>query len=304
MIPDAIICKACESSLPNGQMESYSFCPLCGSANYISENSAADDNNVYFNAIYSHTDLHIIDERKRLFELFSRLDSKLHFREVERFHHLTMKFQSIITSQKSVEVGFGCGDELIKHLRSGADIYGLDISSEAVKNFKLKYPEYAARAACSASFHFAVDAVYSNALFEHLDNPGDFLANAFAMLKPGGQLCMRLPIITGKAGTDQDAAADINFWKPCHRILYTLKGLNVLFARHGFMVRETAALAYYGYKVMNRMLKLNYKDIAYSRTPYAHLKGLTDLTFKKILLQSFFEKNICSDFALIAAKIH
>jgi len=213
-----------------------------------------------------------------------------------------MKFQSIITTKKSVEVGFGRGDELIKNLRIGADIYGLDISSEAVKNFKLKYPEYAARVAYAASFDFAVDAVYSNALFEHLDNPDEFLSNAFAMLNSGGQLCMRLPIITSKTGANQDAADDINFWKPCHRILYTLRGLNALFARHGFIVRESASLAYYGYKVMNRMLKLGYKNIAYIRNPYAHFQGMTELTFKKILLQSFFEKNICSDFALLATK--
>jgi SAM-dependent methyltransferase len=205
-------------------------------------------------------------------------------------------------SEKCVEIGFGRGDEMIKHLRDGIDMYGLDLSPEAVKDFSSRHAEYAERVTCAAKLDFAVDVVYSNALFEHLDNAGDFLANISAMLKPRGYLCMRLPVITRKAAIQPCVDTDINFWKPCHRVLYTLDGLKTLFIRHGFTIQESASLQYYGYKVMSLMLRLGYSDIMYVRNPYMYLEGMSSLTFKRILLQSFMERITCSDFGLIAIK--
>jgi SAM-dependent methyltransferase len=284
-------------------MGEYFICPVCGSANYISEKNASDENNDYFNTVYAGTGFHEDDKRRRLFEECSILDSRLHSREVTQFSRLLYGIsQLIMTSEKSAEIGFGQGDEIIRYLRDGVDIYGLDLSPEAVKKFVSRYPEYAERVVCAATLDFVVDVVYSNALFEHLDDADDFLANTSAMLRPGGHLCMRLPVITRNASGQPDTSTDINFWKPCHRVLYTLKGLKTILSRHGFVIKESASQSYYGYKVMSVMRRLGYSEIVYVRNPYMHFERMSDLTFKRILFQGFIERITCSDFGLIAIK--
>jgi methyltransferase family protein len=148
------------------------------------------------------------------------------------------------------------------------------------------------------------DILYSNALFEHLDEPREFLRSAMSNLKPGGKLLMRLPLITLDNYVTSETGFDINFWKPCHRVLYTLKGLKTLLRAHHFEIVDSAGYVYYGYKVMSAMLQHGYRDIELVRDPCLPIKGLdSDRTYKKMLFHGLLRKTICSDFALIAAKL-
>lgn len=297
-------CKACKSKVDIFKEDHYSFCLVCGTATYITTRSASDDNKEYFNSIYANKNLQIIEGREKLFEIYNRFAAILNFKETECFKKLLGNISKIIiAAEKSVEIGFGRGDELINYLHAGANIYGLDISQEAVGNFKSTYTDYSSRVICSMSYDYPVDVVYSNALFEHLDNPDKFLDNAYNMLNSGGRLIIRLPVIARAFQDKHEKNSDINFWKPCHRVLYTLKGLTILLGKHGFIMKDYASLAYYGYKVMSRMLRLGYEDIVYARNPYYKINGLdSDYVYIKILSQSLFDKIICSDFAFIAEK--
>lgn len=298
-------CRACNSGLLEAAIGTYTICPVCGSANYSSDKSAVEDNKKYFNSIYAKIKPDILSQRKKKFDKYNRFNSRMHFRETGKFNDILEIISStILKAEKTLEVGFGHGDELAKYIKAGADIYGIDLSEVAVDNFQRNYPDYKSRVSCAVTCDFFVDVIYSNALLEHLDTPSEFLANAFAMLKPGGLLITRLPMITCKMKDKWDMDFDINFWKPCHRVLYTLNGLNILFEKHGFKILDFASLNYYGYKVMSNMMKLGYDDIVYIRNPYFQIKGLdSELTFKWILFKSLFNKTICSDTAIIAAKI-
>ena len=282
----------------------YCICSLCGSANYISDRSAAEENGKYFDSVYSKQTRIVLDGRRQDFVRYARIDSWLHRKAINNFQAILERISDMICSaEQSAEVGFGYGHELIQFIKKGANIYGIDLSGEAVSTFQAQYPEYSERVSCGVSLDCAVDALYSNALFEHLDNPADFLSMAYAMLKSGGILIMRLPLITRNHYTKRQSSCDINFWKPCHRMLYTLGGLQMLLEAHGFKIVESAAYAYYGYKVMSSMLKHGYQDVTYVRDPCLPISQLdSEWAFKKILIQGLVTRTICSDFALIASK--
>jgi len=297
-------CKACQSVLTDPEIGSYCICSLCKSANYISERSAEVDNNDYFNSVYSDRNRQVIKKRRKGFVDFERMYSRFHRKESGRFRFVLDHIsETICGAGTSVEIGFGYGHELVQFLKKGANIYGIDLSEEAVSTFKAQYPEYSEKVRCAASWDSVVDVVYSNALFEHLDHPGDFLRRSFAMLKPGGMLVMRLPLITFDKYTGRHISFDINFWKPCHRMLYTLKGLQILLGAHGFKIVESAGYAYYGYKVMSSMLKHGYQDVTYVRDPCLPITSLdSEWAYTKLLVKGLVTKTICSDFAIMAAK--
>ena len=85
-----------------------------------------------------------------------------------------------------LEIGFGSGDHLYSLLQQGVDAYGIDLSITAVTNFKEKYPQYAHTVHCGTRFHMQVDIIYCCALFEHLDQPEQFIQDAAGCLSPSG----------------------------------------------------------------------------------------------------------------------
>ena len=297
-------CKACRSALQGPVVGTYCVCPTCRSANYISNQSAAAENNSYFDSIYSVSSRKIIDRRRESFIKYEQIHSRFHREDEKRYQDILLRLsQSICAAGKSIEVGFGFGDELVQFLKKGANIYGVDLSMEAVCQFRTLHPEYAERVSGVSDWNSAADVLYSNAVFEHLDEPGEFLRKAFVTLKPDGKLLMRLPLITHDHYAASQIRCDINFWKPCHRVLYTVKGLKTLFEFHGFRIVDSAGYAYYGYKVMSAMLQHGYRDIEIVRDPWKQIKHLdSDWTYKMILLHGLVKRTICADFALIATK--
>jgi len=213
--------------------------------------------------------------------------------------------ERIVRASKTIEIGFGRGYELKRFLDLGADIHGIDLAEEAVESFRGRFPESAWRVSCGSSINFEVEAVYANALFEHLDAPEKFLASASGMLKSGRMLALRLPLMTGRQKQVAGYDHDINFWAPCHRIIYTARGLETRLMNSGFTVVASAPLHYYGYKVMNCMLASGYHNICEVRNPTYPICGLdSDREFHWLLMRALFRKTLCADFALLARKDH
>lgn len=297
-------CKACKSDLGDCSPGNYYVCPRCGSATLVSDNESASENKKYFDEVYAGA--RAIDaQRAEWFNSVSRWYGYFHRSEVDAFCLFLKKIENLIcASGKVVEIGFGTGDEMLRFLEAGAEIYGLELSGEAVRNFQLSYPHYAHRVSQGIRLDFPVNLVYSNALFEHLDNPDEFLDNAASMLPCDGALIIRLPLITSRITAASEAVHDINFWKPCHRALYTHQGIGILLREHGFSVMETACLKYFGYRVMNIMLASGYEEIQNVRSPFGNVKGLTsDLRYRLMLLAGLFKKTVCADCAIIAQKV-
>lgn len=305
MTNNLVLCKACKKELDNPVMNEYSFCAICGSANYLSAKTADNDNVNYFNAIYALDNNYIDKNKKKLFEYFCSIHDRVYKKEADKFTKMLHRISEIINSaHKVVEIGFGSGDEMIKYLQDNVDIYGLDLSQEAVNKFRSRYPEYWERVRCAGKYDFIVDIVYCNALFEHLDDPDTFLSNVALMLKPGGILIMRLPLIVDRVNSKKNSANDINFWKPCHRVLYTIFGINTLLEKHGFRISDSASHAYYGYKVLNQLLEMGFKEVNYYRSPYLKLNTLdSNLRYIFLLIQSLWKKLICCEYALIIKKV-
>lgn len=301
----AMSCRACEVALPSMELDEYSICRACGSATYVSLGRAEKDNALYFDDVYSDPTRLPIEKRYKLYEVFERIHRTFHTQEEEMFRAVLDRMsQSIRSARIAAEIGFGSGLELVRHLEAGANVYGMDISREAVTTFKERHPQFSERVRWGNTISSHVDVLYANALFEHLDDPTEFLTNAGAQLHASGLLLLRLPVITADAFVKKDLGWDINFWKPCHRVLYSRRGLETLLKAHGFMIVESAPLAYYGYKVMSSMLRHGYLDITRVRNPYFPLAGLESETqYLLILIESLFRKLVCSDYAIVARKV-
>jgi len=298
-------CRACGHELRDTELGAYAICSACGSANYVSFGQAETDNALYFDEVYSETTRVPIEKRYKLYERFERIHGAFHRKEEERFRAVLDRIsQSIRSARIAVEIGFGSGHELIRHLQAGANVYGVDISREAVTNFKERHPQFSDRVEWGTKVSSDVDVLYANAVFEHLDDPGEFLANAGSQLHVSGLLLLRLPVITVHALIKEELDWDINFWKPCHRVLYSQRGLETVFNAHGFVIAESAPFAYYGYKVMSSMLRHGYLDIARVRNPFLPIAGLvSERQYLRILMESLFRKLVCSDFAIVAQKV-
>ena len=302
---ESLPCRACGHDMRGAEMDAYSICGACGSANYVSALPAEDDNATYFDEVYSDATRHAIEKRCRQFHWWEKIYSAVHAKEREAFHVvLDHMSKSIIAARKSVEVGFGEGHELANYLKAGANIYGVDVSCEAVSRFQALNPRFSDRVTLGNSVPSGIDVLYCNALFEHLDDPAAFLDDGAACLTQGGLLLLRLPIITARVHSPEELRWDINCWKPCHRGLYTYRGLETLLKTHGFSIVESASLAYYGYKVMSTMLRRGFADVARVRNPYFAITGLeSDRRYLMILIESVFRKLICSDCAVVAKRM-
>ena len=211
-------CHACRAQLLPENRGGYVFCVECGSANFSSDRNAEDDNNDYFNEHFANLGRNN-RFRSLLFSIFNKIHYFLNFGAESIFKKLIGEIDQYFSDAKvALEIGFGGGDELIKRLDDGCNCFGLDLSITAVESFKKRYPQYVERVSCDAAGNglIGTNLIYSNALFEHLDNPNFFLKAAYDQLETGGHLILRLPLLKNPKLYEQEPI-DINFWEPCHR---------------------------------------------------------------------------------------
>ena len=295
-------CRSCGVIMSCDQRFEYVRCGRCGSYNYISENPADVDNENYFDSFYSSYYLRPLFLRSLLYNFFLRVYNFFHLRQVMVFERGMRKVKNLIVESKAtLEVGFGSGSEMVKFLSLGANMFGRETSKEAVNNFILRYPKYADRVSMGKDDDNIYDVVYSNALFEHLDAPYEFLEKIDVRLSKGGLLITKLPLVSAGSFLGRERY-DINFWKPCHRALYTEKGLRLLFKKHGFTIRQVIRLKYYGYRVMSAMMKQGYEDIEKVRNPVFPIRGLSFCSYLMCLFKGFFYPISCEDSIVFAIK--
>jgi len=299
-----ICCRACGDPLRTSTAANYWACGKCGSANLVIPSSAIEDNIRYFDILFDSGVNAVSRSRKLLFLAFERIYNFGCLKQSREFFHALQETHRLLRRPgvRVLEIGFGGGDELARLLLAGVDAYGIDISEVAVARFRQKYGEFADRVRCSDHFDADVDVVYSNALFEHLDDPTSFLLHARERLGHGGLLIIRLPVLW--RGTTEKDSADINFWIPCHRVLYTTTGLNLLLAGRGFRVLRLSTLEYFGFRVMNAMLDAGCNSIMDLRNPYLEPAVLKcSSNYLVLLVRAISRKSLCSDCVVIAQPI-
>jgi len=261
-------CFACRHELSYLKLYDYVQCQNCRSFHYISDQSADEDNNRYFNEMFKTLGTRKTNNWKlKIFERFSRIDQKQRKKQYSEFN---MKRQQIMkqlnSPAKVLEIGFGSGDHLYSLLQRGVDAYGIDLSITAVRNFKEKYPKFANKVLCGSRFDVQVDVIYCSALFEHLDQPDQFIQDAAACLSEDGFLIIDgLPILNDLK-SDLTTDEDINFWKPYHRAIYSSAGLKALLARHGFVDDIFSAHDDYYYRVLSLHIRYGYHSVVELRS--------------------------------------
>jgi SAM-dependent methyltransferase/DNA-directed RNA polymerase subunit RPC12/RpoP len=266
-------CISCQKPLAPLGIYDYYKCPDCKSYVYISDKSAEEENKTFFNQHFGALKtLKVLKHKKKIFAKFLEQDMIARKRAYLQFNQSQSYINNLFKRGiKALEVGFGAGNRLIDMLENGIDAYGFDISEAAVADFMRKYPQYNDRVFCDRRFDGQVDLVYCCALFEHLDTPQVFLEDIFQCIKNKGKLIIDgIPILNQKKATI-NIKDDINFWKPCHRIIYSRKGLLDLLDNSGFDFVNMGLLDNFNYRVLSMHLKKGFHKVNELRNPcFAH----------------------------------
>ncbi|MFC1950544.1 class I SAM-dependent methyltransferase [Chloroflexota bacterium] len=97
--------------------------------------------------------------------------------------------------KKVLEVGCGCGTDLLQFARAGAEVYGIDLSQHSVELTRKHLKLYGLQAEVNqgdgedlpfTSKYF--DLVYSWGVIHHAPHPSKVVAETYRVLKPGGYI--------------------------------------------------------------------------------------------------------------------
>ena len=138
-----------------------------------------------------------------------------------------VKSFSLKPNMKILEPGCGRSEFLKNFRKHQLDIYGLDISDEALKyadNFEIKICDIEKESIPYPDNYF--DAIYSKSFVEHLHDPGKFFSEAKRVLKPGGILITLVP--------DWEANWKIYYDDMTHRTPFTKVSLEDAYKIYGF----------------------------------------------------------------------
>lgn len=250
-------CISCATPLVSENLYEYCQCPKCRSFNFVSDKSAAEENRIYFNQHFLTLEaFKESNDKNRICADFLELDSAKRNGAQNQFWEAQLFVNSLLDAPGSVlEVGFGRGERLIKWLEKGVDAYGIDISEVALDGFAQKNPQFQDRVFHNQQFNLQVDLVYCCALFEHLDTPVELLEAASKYLKKGGMLILDAIPIVNEENPQLSVDEDINFWKPCHRVIYSINGLKKLLQKYGFNVSGFGMADNYNYRVLSMHIK-------------------------------------------------
>jgi ubiquinone/menaquinone biosynthesis C-methylase UbiE len=97
--------------------------------------------------------------------------------------------------KKVLEVGFGCGTDLLQFTRAGAEMYGIDLSQQSVDLTRQRLELYGLKANVTQvngeSIPFSdsyFDLVYCWGVIHHAPNPTTVVSEIYRVLKHGGRI--------------------------------------------------------------------------------------------------------------------
>jgi len=159
-------------------------------------------------------------------------------------------FISALPTKKGRILDFGCsGGEILCMLKvSGFDVYGMDISPDALKKCKghginklkigtekdlSKYPDK----------YF--DSIRASHVIEHMIDPQEFIKLAKKKLKDGGELVMQTPNINS-FGRLFGKYSKYYFDIPRHTVLFSNSSLLYLLKKNGFLNTRISYINFFG----------------------------------------------------------
>ena len=139
------------------------------------------------------------------------------------------------SGRKVLEIGCFNGFFLFELQKRGADVYGFDVNQEAVTIgsdlFGLASRLDSSRERLARNGPF--DDIFCIDVLEHLDHPGNFLAEAHTLLKPGGRIIVAGPTVERRFHDKSD-------FPPHHKWWFSRPGLRALLRLHDFEVISTS----------------------------------------------------------------
>ncbi|AZN41031.1 class I SAM-dependent methyltransferase [Paenibacillus albus] len=114
-------------------------------------------------------------------------DKKLNF--VSEFGKGVVEVLSPVRGEKILDLGCGTGDLAYEISKAGANVIGMDLSTQMIGSAKEKYPEINFFVGDAENFKLdeQVDAVFSNAALHWMKKPEQVIKCVWDSLKPGGR---------------------------------------------------------------------------------------------------------------------
>lgn len=164
------------------------------------------------------------------------------------FREDVRRITKFVSSGRVLEVGCGFGYFLQCALDAGYDVYGIDLSPAAIKWASVRHP---GRVFCGRLEEIPeiqdkqYDVIFGSHLIEHITYPGDFLATASKLLRPGGLMVLVTPNIKSLLSR-LSRSRWVSFKIPEHVSYYDPRTITKLLNRSGYSVRAVdSAYQYY-----------------------------------------------------------
>lgn len=114
-------------------------------------------------------------------------DDKLGF--VSEYGKDVVELLQARTGERILDLGCGTGDLTYEISKTGAEVFGMDLSAPMIEQARQKYPSLDFRVDNAESFEldFPADAVFSNAALHWIKDAQGAAASVWNALKPGGR---------------------------------------------------------------------------------------------------------------------
>lgn len=159
---------------------------------------------------------------------------------VKRYEELLASFEPFRKTGKILDVGAGYGFFLEIAKRKGWEVYGTELTDEAIhvcehkgfQMFKGEFQEYT----CEPD---TFDVIVSIECLEHINNPIEYVKMAHCLLRPGGKFYLTTPNWNSYLRKRLKEQYDVIEY-PNHLSYYTPKTLKKLFRENGFRAKKLA----------------------------------------------------------------
>lgn len=146
--------------------------------------------------------------------------------EGKQTYRFERTLQEVKNGEKFLDIGCGVGlmTNLVKKTYPDCEVYGVDISSQAIEDNKKENPAIHYGQGEVGRLYYDnnfFDVIFSGETVEHLDDPSDLFNEAYRFLKSGGKLIITTPLMD-------------NIQSPEHTWFFTQEDIEGLFIKAGF----------------------------------------------------------------------
>lgn len=201
------------------------------------------------------------DEKSLMFRLKNKIIQKKYNSQnltEKLLYSFAGKFISALPSKIGKTLDFGCsGGEILFMLKNaGFDIYGMDISKDAVRKCKknnVKNVRIGSENDLIVYSNNQFDSIRASHVIEHMIDPDNFVNLSRKKLKNGGELIIQTPNINS-FGKFFGKYSKYYFDIPRHTILFSSNSIKYLLKKNGFSNIKISYINFFGDQADNTLL--------------------------------------------------